>query len=148
MQANDSHELWAEEDSEGDPQVMVADEMPEARPGVTAHERLWAQMDTLEKDLDRARENYRNHGFTGSTHGNALDTLRKLQLEFSQRMSDEEQSMGIEHYKELWKVGDPEVLRTRLFGDPHFDLLDDHVAKSATAVRVLSEAMGKDPGTQ
>lgn len=114
------------------------DQVPEARPNITTHDGLWAELDKLEKDRVLAREVLKRRGFLGTAHASALNELRKMQIELARQISHEGHSLAMEHYQELWKVGDPEVLRTRLFDDPHFELLDENVSKMAEKLNEIA----------
>lgn len=107
----------------------VLEELPQAHQAVTSHDRLWAELETLDRDAEQAKIVQGRRDFLGTEHAEKLAELRNIQIELAEEMTREEANIDLEHYHELWSTGDPDELYQRLYDDKHFDLLNEHVVK-------------------
>lgn len=106
----------------------------QARQPETKHDRLWADLQALDRDHERSRYVQQRKGFLGPEHAQKLSELRRIQMDLSEEMAREEEELGFERYQELWAITDPDELYQRLYDDRYFDLLNDHVEKSAAKI--------------
>lgn len=114
---------------DSDESDSVMEELPQAHQAVTSHDRLWAELETLDRDAEQAKIVQERRDFLGTEHAEKLADLRIIQIQLAEEMTREEASIDSEHYHELWSIGDPDELYHRLYDDKHFDLLNDHVVK-------------------
>lgn len=122
-----------------DPNLL--DRVSQARPTVDTHDRLWAQMEMLNDDIDLAHTVQRRRGFLATEQAEALSELKQIQIELAQELTHEENHAGLDSYRDLWKVKDPDVLRTRLFNNRYFDLLDESVLRTAAKLDDIAEML-------
>ena len=109
-------------------------EVPEAVYPPTKQDKLWIDLQTLDHDRERSRYVQERKGFLGPEHAQKLEELRGIQMELSEELAREEAELGFERYQELWTITDPDELYQRLYDDRHFDLLNDHVEKTAEKI--------------
>lgn len=119
----------------------ILDRVSQARPSVNSHDRLWAQMELLNDDVEIAHSVQRRRGFLASAHAEALAELKQIQIELAQELTHEESNAGMDSYRDLWKIKDPDLLRTKLFNNRHFDLLDESVKRSAAKLDDIAEML-------
>lgn len=106
----------------------------EAQQVENKHDRLWADLQALDHDQERSQYVQERKGFLGPAHAQKLSELRRIQKELSEEMEREEEDLGVERYQELWNITDPDELYQRLYDDRYFELLNDHVEKSAAKI--------------
>lgn len=128
---NDQSSSVISQNSDLEDKRHLLDDIPQAKQPVTTHDRLWAELETLDRDAEQAILVQQRHGFLGVEHAEKLAQLRDIQIELAHEMTREETSIGLEHYQELWGIGDPDELYQRLYDDKHFELLDEHVARTS-----------------
>jgi len=93
--------------------------------------KLWGELETLDYDAERARLVELQQGFLGAEHGEKLAELRRIQIDLAKEMTREGNNVGLEQYRELWSINNPDELFQRLNDDRHFELLNDHVLKTS-----------------
>ncbi|PRT56093.1 hypothetical protein B9G98_03713 [Wickerhamiella sorbophila] len=126
--------------------TSAADEFPQAKPSINRHDALWATMGALQDDIELAQEVLKNKAFLGPLRAEHVQRIKKAQIEFAQRMSKEETSLGMNHYREIWTNSNSDKLRSRLFDDPYFDLLNDQVKKTEVALEQLAGLLDMETG--
>lgn len=112
-------------------ELHILNEIPQAKQPVSTHDRLWAELETLDRDAELARLIQQRHGFLGTEYAEKMAQLREMQIDLAREMTREEANIGLEYYHELWSVGDPDELYQRLYDDKHFELLNEHVARTS-----------------
>lgn len=127
----DNRSIFSDISSEQNEGSQYINDMPQAKQPVTTHDRLWAELETLDRDAELATHIQQRHGFLGVEYAEKMAQLREMQIDLAREMTREEASIGLEYYHELWSVGDPYELYQRLYDDKHFELLDEHVARTS-----------------
>lgn len=92
--------------------------------------KLWDELETLDRDAEKARMVEIQSGFLGPERME-LSELRRFQIELTKEMTREESSIGLEGYRELWSISDPDELFQRLNNDRNFEILSEYAHRAS-----------------
>lgn len=124
--------------------VSASEELPQAKPSINRHDALWAAMGALQDDIDKAREVQKAKGFLGPAFLDHIQKLKKAQIDFAQKMAKEEATLGMNHYREIWSNANMDKIRSHLFDDPYFDMLNDQVRTTEGTLEQLASLLDTD----
>lgn len=133
--------LETETETDGADHDPSLDSIGPDHPVVDQHDRMWAEVDVLDDAQKLASQVKTSGSFFGPAHAQALENLRRGQIELAQKTADVEAHRTRQEFNDLWENGDIGTLRKVLFDDRHFDQISADVQSTVERLDQVSALM-------